>query len=569
MTELNEASAHDLAHASLADVVVIGGGVNGTGVARDLALRGLRVVLFERNDLAFGASGNSSGMIHGGARYLAYDAAVTASSCKDSGFIQAIAPHLLFRIPFLMPIPRGAKGRVLLELVDGYFRAYDDYQPLKRGESHTRLTLDELSAIEPGLATDACGGVTFDEWGTDGARLCTLNAVDAARHGAAIHVHTSVEKIARIGQNHAFSKGNPKWLVTARDTSTGATHRIAASFVVNATGAWGPLTAALGDDARGALKVRPGKGIHVYYERRITNFAIVAKAIDGRQVFLEPWENMTVIGTTDDDYYGNLDRVLPTSDEARYLIQAVAQVFPPIRRARAIGTWAGVRPTLHRWGKVEDKLSREHEMVDHTAAKMPGVVSLIGGKLASYRLFSEEVSDHVARELGVQRSCQTHLAPLPGGTIVPDANDLGQEFSVDPVTARRLIFRHGEVAARILRSLRDDARNAEVVCPCEPVLGAEIRHVVRNEFAQTASDVARRTRLGLGACGGMRCAMRCGQIVAAERGLSPREGLRQGLELLDAQALMRRPILDGEQAQQEALHRAHLRGLLGDDGSES
>ncbi len=568
MSSVPEASNHDLAHASQADVIVIGAGVNGTGAARDLALRGLKVVLFERNDLAFGASGNSSGMIHGGARYLAYDASVTAASCKDSGFIQQIAPHLLFRIPFLMPIERGAKGRVMLELVDAYFRAYDDYQPLKRGESHTRLTQEELLAIEPGLAAEACGGVTFDEWGTDGARLCTLNAVDAARHGAVVHVHSSVEQIASIPGAYAFSQGTPKWLVTARDVLTGEVRRVAASFVINATGAWGPLTAALGDEARGALKVRPGKGIHVYYERRVTNYAIVAKAIDGRQAFLEPWENMTVIGTTDDDYHGNLDRVLPTSEEARYLIDAVARVFPAIRRARAIGTWAGVRPTLFKWGKVEDKLSREHEIVDHAAAGLPGVISLIGGKLASYRLFAEEASDVVAKALGVSRSCQTHLAPLPGGATVPSAVDLAHEFRVDPIAARRLVFRHGEGASRILRTLRDDVRNAEVVCPCEPVLGAEVRHVVREEFAQTASDVSRRTRLGLGACGGMRCALRCGQIVASERGLSPREGLRQGLELLETQALMRRPILDGEQAQQEALHRAYVRGLLGPEGGE-
>lgn len=568
MSNVPEASHHDLSNASQADVVVIGGGVNGTGVARDLALRGLKVVLFERNDLAFGASGNSSGMIHGGARYLAYDASVTAKSCKDSGFIQQIAPHLLFRIPFLMPIEQGAKGRIMLELVDAYFRAYDDYQPLKRGESHTRLTREELQAIEPGLAVDACGGVTFDEWGTDGSRLCTLNAIDAARHGASVHVHSSVEALASIAGAHAFSKGNPKWLVTARHRLTGELHRVAAAFVVNATGAWGPLTAALGDKARGALKVRPGKGIHVYYERRVTNFAIVAKAIDGRQAFLEPWENMTVIGTTDDDYHGNLDRVLPTSEEARYLIDAVARVFPAIRRARAIGTWAGVRPTLHKWGKVEDKLSREHEVVDHTSAGLPGVISLIGGKLASYRLFAEEASDVVAKSLGVHRSCQTHLAPLPGGSTVPSAVDLAHEFGVDPIAARRLVFRHGEGAARILRTLRDDRRNAEVVCPCEPVLAAEVRHVVREEFAETACDVSRRTRLALGACGGMRCALRCGQLVAAERGLSPTAGLRQGLELLEAQALMRRPILDGEQAQQEALHRAHVRGLLGPEGSE-
>ncbi len=566
MTPPSSATPHDLAHASHADVVVIGGGVNGTGVARDLSLRGLKVVLFERHDLGFGASGNSSGMIHGGARYLAYDASVTATSCKDSGFIQQIAPHLLFRIPFLMPIAAGAKGRILLELVDAYFRAYDDYQPLKRGERHTRLTRDELLTLEPGLAANACGGVTFDEWGTDGVRLCTLNAVDAIGHGASVSVHASVERVDSIDGAQAFSKGSPRWLVTARHALTGVVERVAAAFVVNATGAWGPLTAALGSDARGALKVRPGKGIHVYYERRITNYAIAAQAIDGRQAFLEPWENMTVIGTTDDDYHGDLDRVLPTSEEARYLIDAVARVFPAIRRARPIGTWAGVRPTRFRWGKTEDRLSREHEVVDHTAAGLPGVISLIGGKLASYRLFAEEASDLVATSLGIARSCQTHVAPLPGGTTVPDANELGQEYGVDPIAARRLIFRHGEGAKPILRAIRSDVREAEIVCACEPVLAAEIRHAVRSELAQTASDVSRRTRLGLGACGGMRCALRCGQIVAAERSLSPREGIRQGLELLERQALMRRPILDGEQAQQEALHRAHLRGLLGDDG---
>ena len=115
------------------DVAVIGGGINGTGVARDFALRGLRVALFERNDLAYGASGNSSGMIHGGARYMLQAPQVTANSCRDSGYIQRIAPHLLFRIPFLMPLRSGAQGRVTFELIDAYFRAYDDYQPMKRG----------------------------------------------------------------------------------------------------------------------------------------------------------------------------------------------------------------------------------------------------------------------------------------------------------------------------------------------------------------------------------------------------------------------------------------------------
>src|SRR5271154_6938371 len=195
------------------DVAVIGGGINGTGVARDFALRGLKVALFERNDLAFGASGNSSGMIHGGVRYLSQSPRVTESSCRDSGYIQRIAPHLLFRIPFLMPLRSGAKGRIVMELVDAYFKAYDDFQPLKRGEPHCRLDASDLARLEPGLVGGLVGGVTFDEWGVDGARLCVHNAVDSIEHGASVHVHTTVEEIAR-----APREGEPRrYVVRARD----------------------------------------------------------------------------------------------------------------------------------------------------------------------------------------------------------------------------------------------------------------------------------------------------------------------------------------------------------------
>ncbi len=159
------------------DVIVIGGGVNGTGVARDLALRGLSVALFERNDIAFGASGNSSGMIHGGPRYLTYDPDVTYTSCLDSGHIQHIAPHLLFRIPFLVPIYRSKFGsKIALDGYDAFFDLYDKYQPLKHGKPHVRLSAEDLSQLEPGLQADAVGGISFDEWGIDGARLCIGSA---------------------------------------------------------------------------------------------------------------------------------------------------------------------------------------------------------------------------------------------------------------------------------------------------------------------------------------------------------------------------------------------------------
>jgi glycerol-3-phosphate dehydrogenase len=552
------AEAPDAADA--VDVVVVGGGVNGVGVARDLALRGLSVVLFERNDIAFGASGNSSGMIHGGVRYLSQSPHVTESSCRDSGYIQRIAPHLLFRLPFLMPLRDGARGRVALELIDAYFRAYDDYQPLKRGEPHCRLDASDLARLEPGLVGTLVGGVTFDEWGIDGTRLCVLNAIDAIEHGARVHVHTTVETIARVP-----SGGWTRYVVDARDRFTGERLRARARVVVNATGAWSPVTASLGGLPQARVRVRPGKGIHVVLDRRLGNYGILSEAIDGRQMFLMPWQNTSVIGTTDDDYYGDLDDVRATSEEVRYLVQGVARMFPSVREARAIGTYAGVRPTLYEYGHNEDALSRDHRVVDHAADGAPGVYSLIGGKLASYRMFAQELSDQVAtHDFESSVPCTTHTQCLPGGERVPDALLVAERNGLTPVAARRLVYRHGERVGRVLERMARSPAERDATCPCEPVLEAEVRHVVREELARTIDDVARRTRLGLGACGGMRCAARCGQIVAQERGLPPREGVHMAREFLERQARTRLVAVGPAQAKQEALALAHLRSSLGE-----
>jgi glycerol-3-phosphate dehydrogenase len=549
------------------DVAVIGGGVNGTGVARDLTLRGLKVVLFERHDLAFGASGNSSGMIHGGPRYLLSNPNVTRTSCLDSGYIQRIAPHLLFRIPFLVPMKSGARGRVLIELYDAFFRAYDDFQPLKRGELHTRLDASELARLEPGIVGSVVGGVTFDEWGVDGARLCVMNALDAKEHGASIHVHTLVESIAKIPTVDAGPR--PSYALRVRDTSSCPPHaaktwRVGASFVVNATGAWGPLTATLGGLPAARVRIRAAKGIHVAFDRRLSNYGLLTEAIDGRQIFLEPWQNISVVGTTDDDYYGDLDDVVPTSEEVRYLIQGIARLFPSIRSARAIGTWAAVRPTLYQYGPNEDGLSREHAIVDHARDGAPSVYSMIGGKLASYRLFAQEMSDTIANELGISARCTTHTSPLPGGDSVPDARALTSLVDITPVASRRLVYRQGSRAHRIAERIQRAPRERAVVCACEPVLEAEVRHAIVEEMARTTQDVARRTRLGLGACGGMRCAVRCGHILAEELGMAPRAGIADARRFLIHQTKMRVVAMGPEQARQEALALAHLRATLRD-----
>jgi glycerol-3-phosphate dehydrogenase len=546
------------------DVVILGGGVNGAGVARDCALRGLRVALFERNDFAFGASGNSSGMIHGGPRYLTYDPSVTLSSCLDSGYIQDIAPHLLFRIPFLFPVAKSRIGRPMLELMDGFFEAYDRYQPLKRGKPHARLDADDLRRLEPGLVGEMLGGMAFDEWGIDGPRLVMANIVDAREHGAAIQTHTTVEKIERGAEPSVQ-------IVTSRDLLTGKATQTRCRVVVNATGAWAPLAATLAGLPQKAAPIRGGKGIHVVYDRRISNFAVVAQTVDGRQIFIYPWENTTVLGTTDDDYYGDLDNVNATADEVRYLEQAIAHMLPGIRDARAITTYAGVRPTLYAWGKNEDKLSREHEVIDHRDDGAAGIFSMVGGKLASYRIFAKETTDAVMTFLGRNEPCSTHRLPLPGGESRLDALKLASDLSIDAVSARRLVYRHGGRADAVFsheprpgsRPTPRSGPNHHVVCACEPVLEAEVRHVIRHELARTVSDVSRRTRLGLGACGGMRCALACGRILAEETGAPPVVGRSQAIRFLSTQAARRGVALGPIQARQEALTLAALRSEVG------
>ncbi len=534
------------------DVLILGGGVNGTGLARDLALRGLRVMLVERNDLAFGASGNSSGMIHGGPRYLTTHPEVTRNSCLDSGYIQRIAPHMIFRIPFLVPVyGTGAKARVWLDAYDAFFAVYDDFQPLKRGRRHTRLTPEESARAVPGLnESRLAGSVTLDEWGINGARLCNANALDAREHGATVLVHTTAEEV--IVERGAVVGAR------VRDRLTGAASTYTARVVVNATGAWGPITAALAG-LPGRVKVRPGKGVHLVLDRPVTDVGVMCNAIDGRQIFIEPWGNTCLIGTTDDDTYGDLDDLGVTTDEVRYLFEGIETVLPRVREARVVGTTVAARPTLYAFGPTEDALSREHEILDHATDGARGLYSLVGGKLASYRLFAEEAADVIARSLDVATRCSTHNSPLPGGDRVPTAEAIASRFNITPYAAARLISRHGSRAEALLG---DGGRRGTVtVCVSEPVLASEIRYAVKVEGARTLADVSRRTGLAQGPCGGSECAFAAAAIAGEILGWSASEARSQAADLIAARRRSRLPAIGAAQARAEGVIDAALRSL--------
>lgn len=536
------------------DVIVVGGGCNGTGVARDAALRGLRVALVEKGDLGVGATGNSSGMIHGGVRYLLSNIDVTRTSCLDSGFIQRSAPHLLFRIPFLVPVLRSkAFARPFLELTETFFSAYDRYQPLKNGLPHLRLDGAELARVLPGMAQEAVGAVVFDEWGIDTCRLVVGNALSAAEAGADVLLGERVQAVLQRPRGHVYG-------VRLIGVDGGTGRQLTAHIVVNAAGAWAPGLASL---AGQQLKLRPGRGVHVVFGRRVTNHAVVVSAIDGRDVFLMPHGQSTWIGTTDDDHFGDPDDLSVSAAEVEYLLSAVARLLPRVRQLPIIDTMVGLRPTLHEWGPNEDDLSREHAVVDHALTGAPGLVSVVGGKLASFRLMAEEVTDLVCRRLRRSDPCRTHRAPLPGAEVALDAGglaDLAGTTGLPLAAVQRLYRRQGCRAVNILR--RWDGPH-EIVCGCGLVTAAEVRHVVRNEWVRDLEQLRRRTGLGRGPCGGTRCARRGAALIALELGLPP--GRVQELIWQRQQAAWRRraPGASARSAPWLALER--MRALAGRD----
>lgn len=537
------------------DVIILGGGINGVGVARDCARRGIKVLLVEKNDLAKGASGANTGMIHGGIRYLRYDVHTTKMACTDSGYIQRIAPHLLFRIPFIVPVMKPAKqgffssvfDRLYLEGAEIFFETYDAYQPLKRGKSHTRLSRDEALALEPGLTPDILGAVTMDEWGIDPFRLVVENAIDAVEHGAT--VLTWHELLA-------FRKGSDGAVVgvDVEDRVTNEKRSFNAPIIINATGAWGPRIAAM---AGASYQLRPGKGVHIVYSHRISNFGLVMSGVDGRQMFLMPHENGSIIGTTDDDYYGDLDNPRATEDEVKYILQAARSVLPGIDQYRMSRTYVGIRPTLFSWAKNEDRLSREHEFYDHKNQGVPGLISVAGGKLAAYRQLSEEVTVEVARRIGNTQPCTTHSAPLPGAEEAVDVEAWVKELPKrHRLAVSRMAYRHGSRSKKILAVVDEDPRQLVETCPCEPVCEAEIRSTIKNELVRRLVDVRRRTRVTMGACGGCHCQARTSQLLLCEANLTPAEQLVELQGAMTARFIGKRPVLEGANLATEELNQA-------------
>jgi glycerol-3-phosphate dehydrogenase len=527
------------------DVCVIGGGVTGAGIARDLSLRGLSVLLLEKGDWGAGTTGASSWMIHGGPRYLEFDWDTTRLSTQDAGYIVTIARNLVYRVVFIIPVLPHDRNNI--ERMETAMEVYDRFQPLKKAHPHKRLTAEEARQAEPGLSTDIIGAVTMEEWGVDPHRLVYANVEDAVAHGARALNHTRVVDLVRDAG---------KVIGVRYRASDGAVTEARARVVVNATGPWSPEVSKL---AGVEVRLRPAKGIHIIYPHRISNFSISAESIDGRDLLMVSHAGFTLLGTTDDDFYGDLDSVEVHEDEVDYLLQAFQRVFPSIRSYRPVRTTTGVRPTLFKWRRYEDELSRRYEVIDHAIEGVDGFVTIAGGKLSMYRLMAEETSDAVCRKLGNQAKCTTATTPLPGNeSDMEPAAELARRCGIPALAAVKLQSRHGSHAEEVL----DGAHAGRLVCRCEPMTEAELAYAARREQVRTLADAFRRVGLAAGPCAGAACVMRAAEVIGAELGWSASQRFDAVREFVRGAWLGRAPVIGHAGWAQEELAQGAMRGLL-------
>ena len=531
------------------DVVVVGGGVTGAGVARDLALRGVSVLLLEKGDWGAGTTGSSSWMIHGGPRYLEFDWNTTKLSTQDAGYIVTIARNLVYRVVFLIPVMPHDKNNI--ERMETAMEVYDRFQPLKHAHPHRRLTATEALQAEPGLTPNLIGAVTMEEWGIDPHRLVFANVQDAIAHGARALNHTRVIELVRDGAK----------VIGVRYQADGAVAEARARVVVNATGPWSPEVAAM---AGVAVRLRPAKGIHLIYPHRISNFSISAESIDGRDLLMVAHAGFTLLGTTDDDFYGDLDSVDVQEDEVDYLIQGFERVFPSIRRYRPVRTTTGVRPTLYKWRRYEDELSRRYEILDHSKQGADGFITIAGGKLSMYRLMAEETSDAVCRKLGHQAPSTTATSPLPGNESDPvPAAELAARCGVPALAVVKLQSRHGSNAEKVL----DGDGASRILCRCEPVTEAELVYAARHEQVRTLADAFRRVGVAAGPCAGAACIIRSAEVIGRELGWSATQKFDAASEFVRGSWLGRAPVLNHTGWAQEELAQGVMRGLTRNRGA--
>lgn len=467
------------------DLVVIGGGINGAGIARDAALRGIKVLLVEKHDWGFGTSSRSSMLAHGGVRYLEqFEFGLVHEALQDRERMFQQAPHLVKPLRFYYPLyPDVANKRT----VRVGLMLYDLLSHGKSVQGRKYHRKADFLARFPGISEEGLKGAASY---TDGQfqnveRFVTELIWDAKQHGATCWNHAEVTKINQ-------SSGKVIGVTIQKD---GETIEIACENVINATGAW---TDDVLRDISPGKKVRTTKGVHLFLPRFIDE-ALIVKARDGRTFFFIPWNQYTMVGTTDTDESGDPATCRATDEDIAYLREAGLRFFPDGPWDQILHTYAGVRPLINEEGITEGNVTRRHTLYDHEEKEgLAGLWTLQGGKLTTYRSLAEDVVDAIAKKKGLSQLHVTRKGTLPGGPLIPweqfrtESIETARAMGMNPACIERFIDTYGARWQMVAES-----GPMERIRPKNPYLWCEVHWAIQEEDATTLSDlVYRRTKIG-------------------------------------------------------------------------
>ena len=528
MTGFDRAAALERLGRDRFDVLVVGGGVTGCGVALDAAARGLSVALVEKDDLASGTSSKSSKLAHGGLRYLQQkEYLLVYENLHERQRLLRNAPHLVHVLPFLIPVfgKDGVANKAFAKAIGTALWLYDLTGGWRIGKLHKRISRQQAIEHLPTLRTDTLvDSFLYYDAQVDDARLTlTLARTAALDHGACIATRAPVTGLLHRDDGE---------LVGALVTPDGGEPiEVHARCVVSATGVWGDDLATM-DAGTHRSTLRPAKGIHltVPAAKLPCDVAAVVTAKDKRSIFVVPWGELTYLGTTDTDYDGPLDDPQVTPEDVEYVLETINRwVSEPISADDVVGTWAGLRPLLSGEGHSEKTkdLSRRHKV----SVSPSGLVTIAGGKMTTYRRMAEDTVDEVVRRLGSgSRRCPTRRLPLRGAPALDEAGQ--RRLGVPEATAAHLAGRYGSEARVVAALIAGDAELARPIVPGLPDVRAEVVHAARHEMATTVDDVlARRTRLRLQARdASAEAADDVARLLGAELGWSPDEVARAAAE---------------------------------------
>ncbi len=478
------------------DLAIIGGGVNGCGIARDAAGRGLKVFLCEQNDLASGTSSAATKLIHGGLRYLEqFEFRLVREALMEREVLWAIAPHIIWPLRFVLPYHKGLRPAWMLRL--GLF-IYDHLGGRKRLPPTKTLDLRQDEAGKPLKAGEFSKAFEYSDCWVEDSRLVALNARDAADRGATIVTRTKAVSAER---------GSDSWALTISNRDTGATEVIRAKLLVNAAGPWVGQVLGMTLRRNTQAKVRLVQGSHIVVKRLYEHDrCYIFQNADGRIFFAIPYEqDFTLIGTTDRDYEGDPSAVEASAEEIDYICASASEYFAqPVTRRDIVWIYSGVRPLYDKGDGAAQAATRDYVLsLDAGDGRAP-LLSVFGGKLTTYRRLAEHALEMLGPHLPkmIAKAGWTGQAPLPGGDFPVSGFDalVADLLRVWPFLAyphaRRLARLYGTLAKTILAGATSIAALGRDFGAT--LTEAEVDHLVRTEWARTAEDIVwRRTKLGL------------------------------------------------------------------------